>query len=990
MNTNYLKIFRFLFTGAFIFFIQNAHAQVYQSLALQNINEENGLSDNAVQCIFQDNRHFTWIGTASGLNRVNGSGITVYKNNPSYQKTISSNFVNTIAQKNDSILLIGTKAGLDLMDVHTNQFQKLFYQHKDFSEPINCLSTTLQNIAFIGTPSGLFEINEQNVIEKILLDDTPSLFGNSNNITDMFLSNDSILWITTFNGLWRYDITQRKAILMLSQKMYPQLPTLFTSICQDDSRNFWIGTWGRGLIQFNTISGAIHLYPYGYNISSLVPIKTSKNNSLLGMNGDGICFDLEKQKFVSLPVVQYLPSKIQIKQTYVTEDKWIWLATDHGVYFYDPGKASFTIHPFSQSITNQDVSLLEWKGNILVGGSDSDFLKEYSPGLAELNNYGKRPFANGLTCLSLAFVKGSEITAGTNYGLITMDLSTKETEWNRMLFLVKNSPSNNFIAKVLHTSDDKWWIFPWRNGVWIKNPGEDQYKEFFKNFNIETNPSKTLVVNEALEDHQQNIWIADLVQGIIFYDHQSGKFSKPFQKELGDGVVISQIIQDKDSCYSFAANKFFAWNINGKGFRSVALPLGMDKDITSIALDRERHLWLSTNGGLLEYDFLKNEFIQFTISDGLPQNNLQGKLYCMQNGEMIFASADFLAAFNPSDLIAPMHETPQLLLDKIYVNDQPISLSGSHHFTHTMNHFVFQWTLTDYHNPLRNRYYYKLLGIDSEWRYAGNKGEVEFVNLSPGNYTLQMKAENVNGISSGNIIVYQFEIASPFWFTWWFIALMILGIAAIFYLLYLYRMKHLKRMDQLRNKISLDLHDDIGSTLSSISILSEMALQEEENKDMLNEIKENSLELMERMDDIVWSINPMNDSMEMLLLRVKTFSSRLFELKNIQYEFKISTHIGQLHIDMEKRRQIYLLLKEALNNIAKYSQCTKALVEVKYEMHDLLFYIQDNGIGFDEKNTVTGNGIHSMKMRAKWLNAQLSIQSAINEGTQIFLSMKIK
>ncbi|MFZ1800548.1 MAG: ATP-binding protein, partial [Chitinophagaceae bacterium] len=250
--------------------------------------------------------------------------------------------------------------------------------------------------------------------------------------------------------------------------------------------------------------------------------------------------------------------------------------------------------------------------------------------------------------------------------------------------------------------------------------------------------------------------------------------------------------------------------------------------------------------------------------------------------------------------------------------------------------------------------------------------------------------ENANGISSAKMLTYSFEIKKPFWLSWWFITMVIISIAAIFYMLYLFRVRQLKRIEQLRNKISLDLHDDIGSTLSSISILSEMALQEEKNKDMLDEIKENSLNLMERMDDIVWSINPVNDSLEMLLLRIRTFSSTLFEAKNIRYDFNISEHIGQLHIDMEKRRQIYLLLKEAVNNMVKYAQCTEAKITVAYHAPSLKIHISDNGIGFDENNIVYGNGINSMKKRAKWLHADLRIQSVVNAGTDIYVNMKIK
>lgn len=984
------KIVQPFFTGVFILFFHSSFAQVYQSQALQNINEENGLSDNSVQCIFQDNNHFTWIGTSSGLNLLNGSDIKIFRNNPTLKSSISNNFIKAIAQKNDSTLFIGTQAGLEILNTHTNIFTKLLYNKNGKSETVNCICSTKNNTSFFGTGSGVYFLNENNIPAKISLDDDASDHAKNNNISGMAFSKNGILWITTYNGLWKYDVENKKATHVLSKRLFAQLPEFFTCICLDDSENAWIGSWDDGLIKYNIAADTFIIYPYQYNITSLSLMNFPQHAHFLGMNGNAMGFDMAANAFTLLPVHQSLPANLDIKQVYVSANNWTWLATPHGVYFYNPVKSFFTIRKFTQSISSQDIALLEWNGMILTGGGGANFLKAYSPGLSEVNNWGISSSLNELTCLSLAQSGSNTIEAGTNSGIVEINLTLKEIVKDPLNYLISNTPSNNFIAKLLHATNGQWWIFPWRNGIWVKKPGEEKYKEIFKNFMLENNVSKALVINDAVEDSHQNIWMADLDEGIIFYDHNSKKFSKPFQKILGERLVTSQIIIKNETCYSFSDNKILYWNIDGSNFHMISLPPDMDKNIISIALDNALHVWLATQGGLVEYDFKSKQFLQFTTSDGLPQNNLEGKLYCMKNGQIIFASTYFLLSFQPADIIAAMNVEPAILLDKVYANDQTIPLQEKNTFDHTVNHFIFQWVLTDYNNPLRNRYYYRLAGIDSAWRFAGNKGEVEFVNLSPGKYSLQMYGENSNGISSGKILTYNFEINNPFWLSWWFITLMILSIAAIFYMLYLFRVRQLKRIEHLRNNISLDLHDDIGSTLSSISILSEMALQEEKNKDMLSEIKENSLDLMERMDDIVWSINPVNDSLEMLLLRIRTFSSKLFEAKNIRYDFKISEHIDQLHIDMEKRRQIYLLLKEAVNNMVKYAQCTEAKIIVDYHAKSLKIHISDNGIGFDENNIVYGNGINSMKKRAKWLHADLQIQSVVNEGTNIYLNMKIK
>lgn len=203
-----------------------------------------------------------------------------------------------------------------------------------------------------------------------------------------------------------------------------------------------------------------------------------------------------------------------------------------------------------------------------------------------------------------------------------------------------------------------------------------------------------------------------------------------------------------------------------------------------------------------------------------------------------------------------------------------------------------------------------------------------------------------------------------------------------------------RRVQGIRNKISQDLHDDIGSTLSSISILSDMALRSKKENmsgELLGEIKENSLSLMDRMDDIVWSINPKNDSLENLLFRIKDFASRLFEAKEINYNIMIGENTTAIRLVMEYRQHIYLIMKEAINNLVKYSNCTEAdiIVSVNEEKSLLHILIKDNGTGFNNEGQTKGNGLFSMQNRAERINADFRILTAVNEGTEVRVAVKI-
>jgi two-component sensor histidine kinase len=364
---------------------------------------------------------------------------------------------------------------------------------------------------------------------------------------------------------------------------------------------------------------------------------------------------------------------------------------------------------------------------------------------------------------------------------------------------------------------------------------------------------------------------------------------------------------------------------------------------------------------------------------------------------MIFGCPDFLSAFQPEKMLGSIDNIPRLRLSEMVVNGKPYPADTSRKmkFDHTSNNFIFRWAVTDYNDPLNNRYYYQLQGIDKDWHFVGKSGEVEFASLSPGNYTLLLKGENSNGITAANIIKIGFYIRLPFWRTWWFLTLLFCAIGGIFYSTYRYRLNQHLKIEKLRNKISLDLHDDIGSTLSSISILSDMALHgkkntEPERENMLKEIKENSISLMEKMDDIVWSINPKNDSLINLFTRIQSFASKLFEAKEINYQINIGENIKNVRLPMEFRQHIYLIMKEAINNLVKYSDCTEARINVSNQSSLLSISIMDNGKGFDTQKAVSGNGIMSMKKRAEMMKAHIEIQSEKDKGTGVNLSVKIK
>jgi signal transduction histidine kinase len=199
-------------------------------------------------------------------------------------------------------------------------------------------------------------------------------------------------------------------------------------------------------------------------------------------------------------------------------------------------------------------------------------------------------------------------------------------------------------------------------------------------------------------------------------------------------------------------------------------------------------------------------------------------------------------------------------------------------------------------------------------------------------------------------------------------------------------------IEKVRNQIARDLHDDMGSTLSSINLISQVALQEKPSglqEKYFQRISDQSTKMMESMSDMVWSINPDNDNFQKTLAKMKEFSAEILEPKNVDYQFDVDETLNEISLDVAKRKNLFLVFKEAINNAAKYSECSLINISLSKTVNELLLTIQDNGKGFDISSPTHGNGLHNMRARANEINADISLESTVGHGTSLILKMPL-
>jgi signal transduction histidine kinase len=281
-----------------------------------------------------------------------------------------------------------------------------------------------------------------------------------------------------------------------------------------------------------------------------------------------------------------------------------------------------------------------------------------------------------------------------------------------------------------------------------------------------------------------------------------------------------------------------------------------------------------------------------------------------------------------------------------------------------------------------------LEGVDEGWVNAGKQRFATYANLGAGSYSFKVKSENRDGNPSQQSTTLIIVIRPPFWQTGWFRSLLVALIVLILAGLYKYRINQLLKLQGMRNDISRDLHDDVGATLGSIRILSEVvktkmeAGEQDQAYSLLKKISSHSLEMVENMNDIVWAINPKNENVEKVVQRLTDFAQSTCASRDIQLEVKAEEAALKQKLATESMKNIYLIVKEAMNNAIKHSGCHKLKVAVKYQAGALEISVFDDGKGFDPKLVRTGNGLFNMESRAKEMKGSVRILSE-NQFTEV-------
>jgi ligand-binding sensor domain-containing protein len=488
--------------------------------------------------------------------------------------------------------------------------------------------------------------------------------------------------------------------------------------------------------------------------------------------------------------------------------------------------------------------------------------------------------------------------------------------------------------------------------------------------------------------------------GLFIYDKNLKNISPiknifPSSAIFNNADVRSLIIDQNTLWVGTNGNGLYQFNLKSGAVTNFTTDDGLpDNSIYTMIFDKQKNIWMGTNKGISKIDSQTSTIQAFSFKDGISFDEFNTNAVCsLTDGRLAFGGINGLIVFSPDSVSGNIvNPIPEII--RFSVNNTEFPLASNYHLKHYENYISFQFAaLNNYRND-EIQYAYKLEGLDENWNYCGKRRFSTYANLKPGKYTLKIKCTNQHGIWSNNELSISFKIEVPWFKSWIFFGSIFIFTSIAIFGLFRFRLQQKTKLLTIRDSIARDLHDEIGSNLSTISIFNEVAKESiHKNKEgilpVLDKISEYTQISQEAMSDIVWMIDSKNDKFENIIVKMRTLAAETIgTTSSMKLHLNFDENAKSLKIGMKQRKNLYMIYKESINNIIKYANCKNVWIDLVVNEHLVKLIISDDGQGFDPKNA-SGNGLIYMKKRAEELEAMFNVDSIIGKGTSVTLEFRL-
>lgn len=946
-------------------------AQKYpvEKMTFHALTINDGLSQGMVNQILQDRYGFMWFATKDGLNRYDGYHFKIYRHDTDDTSSIAGSFIQSLFEDSKGRIWAGTSSGnVDYFDHASGKFRHIISDKNGIADVVN------------GPVQQIAEDKQGNI------------------------------WIVAYKKLLRVTMPGTTGA-------YPVLISRVELPAAVDTDIF--NGWGPPDL---FISGSdIYLYSRYNNVFYFSQFPNAK------WERHQLPADVNKNNKTGLHYGYHILED--------TSRQIIYATCPTGIYKLKGGTVTEQI--FNYPLFPANKAFMDKEGNIWISQKGGLGVYNIKTGQYSFIVPADEATKTALDLLNSAYVDQSGMTwiGTTGYGLLTLN-SLAHNFHHTERTSVFNFFERDDGRILVNSGGDELKVLDLSTGSYVDTIHEKDAKAYYErerqdrrwyeqdnmlyNYDPETKERKSYPipiklsygnyasVSDIKEGPDGKIWLGTISEGLLCFDRVSNKWMI-FKNDPKDKTSLS-FNSIFTLCFDPAEPAKYLWiGTNGGGmdrmdlstgkFIRYSVKNGLPNDVVyGILPDNANDLWMSTNKGLSCFNTTNKSFKNYEEKDGLQSNEFNHGVYLRsKKGILLFGGVNGYNYFDPA-AITSNPVAPKVVITGLRIKNQTVDVNepGSPLknavylekkivLPYSDNMITFEFAAMDFTAPDKNQYKFRLVGFDGDWINAGNNNTTTYTNLDPGTYTFKVKGSNKDEVWNEEGASIQLVITPPWYKTWWFRVMVVLAIVGIIYAVYKYRLNQALKLHAIRNSIARDLHDEIGSNLSNISIFSEVAQQQNgtaaETEPILKKINEYARVSMTSMSDIVWMINARNDSFENIISRMRSLAAEIFEAKNYTLHLNFDERLNELSLNMEQRKNFYLIYKEAINNVAKYADCKNVWISLQKEGNNIRLVVKDDGIGFDPKLHHKGNGLYNMEKRAETLNGKLKIESEQNKGT---------
>lgn len=1015
------RLFLCISLAVFCGFIQNARAEI---LPFKSYTTSEGLAHDRVNRIIRDTRGFLWFCTSEGLSRFDGYEFKNYTQDDGLPHRAVMDFLETRSGEfwiatNDGLVLFNPSGALkreqtDEKPASVPMFRTL--RPENLKTPgltwvVEDLLEDRDGQVWAASSHGLYRLEKDDDWHLRRFDIPGAAEKRIEDFSNLLQDHTGAIWAGTLSGLYRI-LPDKSGVKTISKNLRVQ------SLLEDKDMRIWVGTAGS-----DVASMGLHLFSYAGDEPREIRVFGKRDGLSDDFWMNALLETADGRIFVGVGrgLCEYTPQADEDAPQFrvLSNDGIVALAEDtSGNLWFSTGSSGvkrlarngFVIYDKSDGLSNERIASIisAPDGETYVLPEADKIYRFTGKGFGTIVPRAMIARSWGTGQITFPDHTGEWWIAGAN-GL------QRYPRVGRLDDLATTKPLKTYTTLEGLYSNDVFRLFEDSRGdVWICNIGDivntlvrwERSTESFHGYTTEDGIPPRNGATAFGEDHAGNIWIGFYSGGLVRF--HSGKFES-FTAENGlPPGYIHNIFTDSKGRVWVATSSGGMLRIDNPTSEEKPRLLNLttrdglsSNHATCATEDNFGRIYISTGRGVNRLDLETGRVKVFTKADGLPENIVT---QCKRdaNGALWFGTSQGLARYVP--VAAEQSKPPPIFLSDLRVNGvtiKKLSALGETtiknlDFASEQRQIQVDFFALGFGTGEALRYQYKLEAIDAEWSAPSEQRTVS-LNLSPGEYQFLVRAVNADGIVSENPAALSFTIARPVWLRWWFLILLTLVIAGLIYLIYSYRLKRLLELEKVRTRIATDLHDDIGSSLSQIAILSEIARHKGGANEPLDLIADTSREMVDSMADIIWAINPRRDNLNDLIGRMRNLASEMTEFTDINLRFNLSGVESEdsLQLGADLRREIYLIFKETVNNLVKHADCKRAEIEFRLEADVFSIVVNDDGKGFDitlngEDSARGRNGLINMRRRAANLGGNYEIESGAGKGTTATLRVPLK